>query len=116
MYYYKDAIIYLISKFPELKPIYDKDIDEYIDLPYLFYEPVFVPYIMDKINLREEEELKKIFSFIEDLLKNGDEKTINLIEVAVIESLFFEKEYNEIKPIIFKFCGKLTKESFDVMG
>ena len=38
MYYYKDAIIYLIEKFPEIKPIYNEDIDYYVDLQYIFYE------------------------------------------------------------------------------
>lgn len=49
MYYYSQAIKLLIDNFYELKEIYDEDEDYYIDLPYIFYESEFVPFIEKKI-------------------------------------------------------------------
>ena len=113
MYCYNESINLLISRFPKLKLIYDNNVDDYMDLPYVFYESVFVKYIMDKVNSRDSGELISIFNFIEDLLLNGDEKMINLVEVSIIESLYYEENFNDFSNYLFAFCNQLTRESFD---
>jgi len=113
MYNYSESISLLINKFPVLKSIYEDDIDYYENLPYVFYESIFVKYIMDNIQSSNEIELINIFGFVEDLLLNGDEKIENLIDVTVIESLYFEESYDEFNTYLLKFCGDLTKKSFD---
>lgn len=46
------------------------------------------------------------------MLENGDDDTKNLIEVAVIESLFLDPQYTWDDESLTKFYGKLTKASF----
>lgn len=113
MYSYSESINLLINEFPKLKSIYEENIDEYEDLPYVFYESVFVKYIMDKVHTYDEIELNTIFNFVENLLINGDEKTKNLIDVAVIESLYYENDFTEFNKVLSKFYGKLTRKSFE---
>ncbi|HOJ99517.1 MAG TPA: hypothetical protein PLW34_08155 [Termitinemataceae bacterium] len=111
MYEYKEAISVLIDNFPELRKVYEENIDDYKELPYVFYESVFFKFIMNTVYSYDEEKLKAIFSFIEDMLKNGDKEIKNLIEVAIIESLYYE-ENSKAKELLAKYFGPLTKESY----
>ncbi|MCL1924402.1 MAG: hypothetical protein FWF50_02335 [Defluviitaleaceae bacterium] len=113
MYNYNEAINFLTSKFSNLKSIYESEIDEYEGLPYIFYESVFIKYIVEKINSRDEVELYNIFNFVEDMLLNGDEEIKNLIEVAVIESLYYEEDFSSFNTFLPTFYGDLTKKSFE---
>ena len=113
MHNYSDSISILLEKFPALKPIYEEGIYDYEDLPYVFYESVFVRYITDKAKSFDEVELSNIFNFVEELLVEGDEELKNLIGVAVIESLYHEKHFCELNMLLSKFYGDLTKMSFD---
>lgn len=113
MYKYTEAIHLLIGEIPELRYIYEKNIYDYEDLPYVFFESEFVKYIMNKIEQGDLNKIKKIFKLIEKFLKKGDNEMQNLIEVAVIESLFYEKEYGKFVDEISPFFGKLTKKSFN---
>ena len=113
MYKYKDAISILINKFPELRKVYEENIDDYEDLPYVFYESVFMKFILDKVNCYDEDKLKTIFDFVEDMLDTGDEQTRNLIGVAIIESLYYEKD-SKVKEILLRYFGELTKKSFEL--
>lgn len=112
MYKYKETIDILINNFPELRKVYEDNIDDYEDLPYVFYESVFVKFILDKAKYYDEDKLKSIFIFVEDMLANGDEETINLIGVAIIESLYYEEDL-KAKEILLRYFGKLTKKSFE---
>ena len=112
MYKYKESISILINKFPELRKVYEENIDDYEELPYVFYESVFVKYILDKVDCYDETKLKIIFIFVEDMLANGDEDTKNLIGVAIIESLYYEEDL-KTKEKLLRFFGELTKKSFD---
>ncbi len=112
MYKYKEAINILINNFSELRKVYEENIDDYEDLPYVFYESVFMKFILDKANYCDEDKLKTIFIFIEDMLANGDEETKNLIGVSIVESLYFEKD-SKTKEMLLKYFGKLTKKSFE---
>ena len=113
MYNYSESINLLLNAFPKLKSIYEENIDDYEGLPYVFYESVFVKYIMDKIHSHSEAELSSIFDFVENLLLNGDEEIRNLVGVAVIESLYYEKEFMKLNESLLKFYGELTAKSFE---
>ena len=112
MYRYNETIKILINKFPELEKIYIENIDDYEGLPYLFYESVFVKYILDKVNSNDDDALKEIFSFVEDMFDNGDDETKNLIGVAVVESLYYEENL-KFKEILQGYFGELTKKSYE---
>ena len=112
MYRYNETIKILINKFPELEKIYVENIDDYEGLPYVFYESVFVKYILDKVNSNDDDVLKEIFSFVEDMFVNGDDETKNLIGVAVVESLYYEENL-KFKEIIQRYFGELTKKSYE---
>lgn len=111
MYRYDEAITILINHFPEMKNIYELNKDYYEDIPYVFYESEFVKYIVNFANSNDRDKLTEAFKFVEDMLKNGDEKVVNLIKVAVIESLFFENCKDDIK-IIESYFGSLTMKSY----
>ncbi len=112
MYKYKKAINLIINNFEEIKKIYENDKDYYIDLPYLFYESVFLPYIINCFNNSNFNMLVKIFDLIEDIMKNGDEELVNLIEVSIVESIYFDDKI-ENKEKLIKFFKRLTRESYD---
>jgi len=111
MYKYDDSITYLINHFFELKEIYEKDKDYYENLPYVFYESEFVKYITKNANMNNKNKLITIFEFVEDMLKNGDEKVVTLLEVAVIESIYFEINVID-KKSIESYFGTLTLKSY----
>ena len=113
MYSYNDAITILINKFSELKQVYDENIEEYRELPYVFYESVFTKYIVEKIQLMKKEDLIIICNFLENLIENGDDEIKNLVEVSVIESIYYEKDFEKFKGVLMGFCGNLTKLSFE---
>ena len=113
---YSNANHLLMDAFPKMKEIYSENVDEYIDLPYAFYESEFVPFIMTQLNSNDLSELNKIFSFIEKLFVCGDEMIVDLAGVAIVESLFFENDYDNYKSIIFNLCGEKTCESFRECG
>ncbi len=112
MYRYNETIKILINKFPELEKIYVENIDDYEGLPYVFYESVFVKYILDKVNSNDDDVLKEIFSFVEDMFVNGDDETKNLIGVAVVESLYHEENL-KFKEVLQRYFGELTKKSYE---
>ncbi|PKM94790.1 MAG: hypothetical protein CVU84_07640 [Firmicutes bacterium HGW-Firmicutes-1] len=111
MYKYDEVISVLTSNFSEMKEIFEKDEDYYEDLPYLFYESEFVPFIVECANNGSEGILKKAFEIVEELMKNGDEKVVNLVEVAVVESIFLDTTISN-KKIIEEYFGTLTKNSY----
>lgn len=111
MYVYDEVITNLVEQFPEMKIIIEQDEEYYEDIPYLFYESEFVKFIVSCANDNKNESLTKIFEFIEDLLKNGDEKVVNLVEVAVVESLSFDKDIID-KKALEKYFGSLTMKSY----
>lgn len=111
MYRYDDAITIIVNRFTEMKSIYELDIDYYEDLPYVFYESEFVKFIVNSANVNNKEVLNEVFDFVEDMLKNGDEKVVNLLEVAVIESIYFDNNIFD-KKVIESYFGVLTLKSY----
>lgn len=112
MYNYEKSIAILIAKFPTLKLVYEDDVEYYEGLPYVFYEDVFSKYIIDNVETYNESILSDIFNFIEDMLENGDDKSINLVEVAVVESLYYDNHFVWNDKSLSKFYGRLTMQSF----
>jgi hypothetical protein len=112
MYEYKNAINILTNRFSEMEKEFLSDKDFYEDIPYVFYESVFVKYVVVQIEIKNVELMKKIFVFIEDILENGDDELKELIDVAVVESLFSEENAKQLIEDAQTFFGKLTKLSF----
>ena len=113
MYRYDKAIDIIISRFHKLALVYKENSDYYEELPYVFYESEFTNYIVSKIQENNELELKNIFDLIEDMLSNGDEGIVNLIEVSIIESLYYEENYVDLKKMIYPLLGTVAKDKFD---
>lgn len=113
MFKYEAAIQVLINRFPELKLVYESNIDEYEDLPYVFYESVFVKYIIEAAYSNDENKLSSIFKFIENLLLCGDDQIKNLVGVAIIESLYYEQDFTELNKTFSKYYGDLTRKSLE---
>ena len=113
MYIFQDAIKILTEQFPEMKKIFEADEEEYFDVQYGFYETEFAKYITSKLRGEDWQEVQKIFDFVEDMFLNGDNEIKNLVGVAIVESIFFEKDFKELYPVILKYCGEKTKESFE---
>jgi hypothetical protein len=111
MYSYDGAITSLVNRFSELKEIYELDKDYYEDLPYVFYESEFIKFVVKNANMNNKKTLSEIFDFVEDMLKNGDEKVVNLLEVAVIESIYFDNSVTD-KKAIESYFGTLTLKSY----
>ena len=110
---FKEIIEILKQEFSEVEKIYDNNIEDFEDLPYVLYESVFVKYILEEIRRNDKKKLKKIFDFIERLLREGDDDVKILIDVAIVESLYFEKHHHTIEYIIDAYGGDLTKKSFE---
>jgi len=113
MYTYEDAIPILINKFPEMKTIYEEDSDYYEDIPYVFYESEFESFILKCSKNNDGERLEEIFEFVESLLSSGDEIIVNLVEVSIIESLYFERAISNEK-LLISYFGPLTLESYEM--
>lgn len=109
---YDNANYVLINKFPKMREIYLEDEDYYEDLPYLFYESEFTPYIMKLIDTHSITQLKEVFEFIEKLLEMGDERLRTLVGVSVVESLFFENKFMENFEELSKLMGEHTLMEF----
>ena len=116
MYNYNDAILILTNRFLEIKEIYELNKDDYENLPYVFYESVFVKYIVENANSDNKVVLNDIFNFIENMLINGDDKTKNLLEVAVIESLYFEKSILDKNSICIVIQEDKIKQTLDSLS
>ncbi len=89
----------LISKFLELKEQYegvlefnDGDVGSHV-----VYGDIFVPYIIEKTNAKDETCIKKIFGFIDDLLESKIDYYEDVVTTTVIEDLVsdtsLDKEY-----------------------
>ena len=111
MYKYKNAINIIICKFDDVRVKYEQNKEDYEDLPYVFYENLFLKYIIDILNKNEADKLFEIFNLLEKLLDDGDEEIINLVEVSIIESLFFDVTINH-KSAMVQYFGKKSKESY----
>lgn len=109
MFLYKNAIECLIENIPELKSLYEEDQEYYEDLPYVFYESVFTKYIVEMLEKKMDSKLVRCFDFVEKGLSEGDTDFKNLLEVSVIEALFFEGKFND--KYTLSFLGKTSQQN-----
>ena len=82
------AVRRLLDEFPAL-PV-GEYADE-LDLPYILYGIVFAGYIKSCLHGGSQNELTHIFSFLEEMAQSPDEDERNLLQVAVLESLWSER-------------------------
>jgi|GEM_PF-1755884 len=113
---FEDANDLLVKAFPEMAEIYEREHNYYNGLEYCFYESEFEPFIVEQLKNNNELQIRRICSFVEDMLANGDDELINLLGVAVIESLYFDscaENQWHILDTIFSHCGEKTRQSFN---
>jgi len=111
-----DANDLLMNEFEEARIAFDEDDVGYcVGTTHCFYFETFVPLVISYLNEKREEELKKAFVFIERLFTDGDEYIKNLADVSIVESLYYEPDYEKYKEKIFSLCGVLTRKSFEDM-
>ena len=94
----KELNLKLIEKFPELKLKYEDEVNwqEGDDTgSHVIYGDVFVPFIKEMLNKKNNEKLNEIFDFIEALLNMNDDYIEDVLSVSVIESII----YNDINLI-----------------
>ena len=63
------------------------------ELNHCYYGDILNPYIKEllKSDITNEVAIKKVFGFYEKLASNGDEKTVELLQVTLLEYLWDEK-------------------------
>lgn len=82
------AVRRLLDEFPALP------VGEYADdreLPYIIYGIVFTSYIKNCLHGGGQSVLTHIFSFLEEMAQSPDEDERDLLQVAVLESLWSER-------------------------
>ena len=104
----------LMDEFEILKVAFDED-GGYDDYPCSFYDEQFVPYIVKQLNEGNDKELEKIFKFIEMLFVEGDKHVVYVLDVSLVESLYFEPDFKKHRDKVFSLCGEKTRYSFDMM-
>ena len=80
----------LLKEFPYLEEHYLQVKDGTFDLDtpaYSFYEEIFVPYIIGKIEEKNDVEIRHCFSFIEDMM-NGEEMEQDVMMQSVLCPLY----------------------------
>ena len=105
----KELNLKLIEKFPELKLKYEDEVNwqEGDDTgSHVIYGDVFVPFIKEMLNKKNNEKLNEIFDFIEALLNMNDDYIEDVLSVSVIESII----YNDIN-LIKKHAQKNIKSN-----
>ena len=85
----------LIKWVPEVVASYEKEVewqegDE--TGSHIIFGDVLVPHIIELVEEKESESLKKIFEFIEHLLSLNDEYAEEVVMLSVIESLYHRLE------------------------
>ena len=113
---YGQANALLIDEFEEMKNAYSNDLEEYddgdVNSCYTLYEREFTPFVLKHIKENNAKKLKQIFDFVEKLMSSDDAELINMVAVAVIESLYFDNAREAHKDILLKYCGEKTLLSF----
>jgi hypothetical protein len=90
---YAKVVDELLKAIPELKPLYDENLDMWLDdyLPYVVLGIVVVPTMEELLkNDYQSDVLKRIFEFIELMLQCEDEDVITLATVEIAEWIAYE--------------------------
>ena len=97
MYVYEEMVDVLYNKFPELTERYAEKIEYYKKLflddesgTYIHYESFFNRYIEDALKNEPKESriLDRIFVFFEEMATSEDAGVNNLLQVALLESIW----------------------------
>ena len=83
----------LIDTFPELIASYHDEVDwqEGDETgSHVVYGDVFMPYVEKVINEENDEDMKRIFKFIEDVLLLNEEYSDEVIMFSVLERLIYD--------------------------
>lgn len=86
----------LVTSFPELKHAYDEEVSwqEGDDTgSHVVFGDVFTPHIEKLIVAKNEDKLKNIFNFIEEILAINSKYCDEVIAFSVLEKLFDNFEY-----------------------
>ena len=105
----------LIEKFPELEEKYHDEVDwqEGDETgSHVVYGDVFAPYIEKIIDEKKNEELEKIFAFIEEILSKNEKYSAEVILFSVLERLIVDKEKFQVCK---KYVGKFTEMAINEM-
>jgi len=112
---YSNANALLINEFDELVSAYNEDDWDFEYSPHCFYPAAFVPYIIKCLDDNNMNELNRIFNFVEKLFSEGDEDLLDMAGVSIVESVYYEPDYEKHKEKIYSLCGELTRKSFEDM-
>jgi hypothetical protein len=107
----------LLKSIPELKPLYDENLDMWLDdyLPYVVFGSVVVPTMEELLkNDYESDVLKRIFDFIELMLQSKDQDVITLAAVEIAEWIAHEPN-TVIRTNALKLMGTCTLEEVHSM-
>jgi hypothetical protein len=114
---YAKVVDELLKSIPELKPLYDENLDMWLDdyLPYVVFGSVVVPTMEELLkNDYESDVLKRIFDFIELMLQSEDQDVITLVAVEIAEWTAYEPN-NVIRTKALKLMGTRTMEEVHIM-
>lgn len=90
----------------------ENDLDE-TDGQHIYFGEVVVPYIRELLKSNEDEKLKKVFAFLEEMEKDKDPKVCEVVEFTVLEQLSDNKEELEkLKP----YMGPETRKALHSMA
>ena len=84
---YSNMLFILQMRFPEL-PWSSETAKNSYDLPYIIFGLVFVPFIKENILNNNQEEIIRIFDFLEDMACSQDENVRDLLQVGILEALW----------------------------
>ena len=101
MFSYDKIVQILFDLFSQVKERADSN---YVDLPYVVFEDIFVPYIKEKI-IDKSPDTDDIFIFLEKMANSDDPKLRNLLQVGVLESLAAD---DFIRVASKRYMGKAT--------
>ena len=109
----KQLNLLLIEKFPELKLKYQDDVDWQDGdetVSHIVYGDVFAPYVEECIDKKMDNKLKRIFTFIEEILSMNDTYSMEVILFSVLERIKADRTRTDVSKF---YLGKSTLLWFD---
>lgn len=80
----------LLEKFPELNDAFNEQTSWQEGIStgsIVVFEDVFMPFIINAVENNYTDLIKRIFEFVEELVKSNDDYAKNVAEVAIIENI-----------------------------
>lgn len=104
----------LVNRFPELEEKYLEEVDwqEGDETgSHVVYGDVFAPYIEKIIIEKKYEELKKVFTFIEDILLENEKYSDEVIMFSILERLMsYEDQFQNCRKYFGECTERVVKE------